>query len=330
MHNGHSSSQGCLPDIEGISLSVCKEKIDITENNSLYSKDPEIYNLPSTENCPGQTQPGSNRTFALPRCLFCNLDSPTLDTNLDHMDRVHGLFIPDQGYLNDIGSLLGYLYNIISDFQTCLYCGSPKGTVEATQQHMRDKGHCMLNLDKSSEFEPFYDYSGSGSDEDTVEYDGEESSPHVKYGNADNQHNDTLANSATSLHLPSGKTSAHRSQLHHHRHRQNLQNSARTAQYAITNTSPNFLTTPPPRQSRTLAPRPNAAKGMLGVPESRQRALRAVEKQMLKLETRARNQYRWGVERSANRQKHFKVSVLLESGVCELELMMCSLMFRDR
>ena len=311
-HEGHSASQESLPNVEANRLLISKEKTDITESVSPSSKDSEISSVISTGKCPDQRQHTSNKTFASSKCLFCNLDSPTLEINLDHMDRGHGLFIPDQDYLNDIESLLGYLYNIISDFQTCLYCGSTKSTVEAVQQHMRDKGHCMLNLDENSEFAPFYDFSDSGSDtevaEDTADYDGEASSIPKKNEYANSPRDNTFHDSSTSLHLPSGKPVLHRSQLHHH-HRQPLPTSTRTAQSTIAQSPASNTATPPPtREIRTLIPRANTATSMLGVPESRQRALRAVEKQMLKLETRARDRYRWGVEKGANRQKWFKVS----------------------
>jgi len=46
---------------------------------------------------------------------------------------------------------------------------------------------------------------------------------------------------------------------------------------------------------------------MIGVSHQQQRALRAVEKVMLKRETRARDAYHADVQRSSNWQKFFKV-----------------------
>ena len=47
---------------------------------------------------------------------------------------------------------------------------------------------------------------------------------------------------------------------------------------------------------------------MVGVPEAQQCAMRVTEKKMLKLEMRARNEYRAAVEKGGNQQKYFKVS----------------------
>src|SRR6186713_1866180 len=76
------------------------------------------------------------------QCLFCNLESPTLDANIDHMSSLHGLFIPSPGQLSDTESFLGYLAIIIFEYKECLYCSLEKGTVDGVQAHMRDKGHC--------------------------------------------------------------------------------------------------------------------------------------------------------------------------------------------
>ncbi|EHK96845.1 putative Zinc finger protein REH1 [Glarea lozoyensis 74030] len=90
-------------------------------------------------------------------CLFCDIQSSDPESNIQHMHKAHGLFIPDQDRLTDIETFLAYLHTIIADFHECLYCGSTKSTTEATRSHMRDRGHCMLNFDSEGELSMFWE-----------------------------------------------------------------------------------------------------------------------------------------------------------------------------
>jgi pre-60S factor REI1 len=102
------------------------------------------------------------------RCLFCNLVSPTIEVNILHMHTGHGLFIPDSDKLLDLGTFLGYLASIIFTYNTCLYCNTERGSVEGIQTHMRDKGHCVINLDADSELLEFWDFGDSDEEGDDV------------------------------------------------------------------------------------------------------------------------------------------------------------------
>jgi pre-60S factor REI1 len=111
----------------------------------------------------------------LQRCLFCNYDSPTLLLNVLHMERIHGMFIPERNYLVDLPGLIGSLYKRIHEFHECLYCGKLKPTVFGLQTHMRDKGHCKIPFgteDEQLEIGEFYDFTSTYSDfEDDSEHD---------------------------------------------------------------------------------------------------------------------------------------------------------------
>ena len=255
----------------------------------------------------------TNGPLVVSQCLFCNSNSPTLELNLEHMYKQHGLFIPNQEYLYDIESLLGYMHKVISDFHACIYCDTTKATVGGIQQHMINKGHCMINLNKDSEFEEFYDYPTSGSETEsakaTIGDDGDSGSDRQTQGSSTNPEHEL------SLCLSSGKTLAHRSQPRSYR--QHLPTPAEhtegaSKRKAITDPSSTGENTNSRigGGDRQIATRANNNTGMIGVPEHQQRALRAVEKKMLKLEVRARNDYQWGVQRSANRQKTYRVSDL--------------------
>ena len=56
------------------------------------------------------------------QCLFCSTQSKDIDSNMAHMLKNHGFFVPDVEYLTDIEGLLTYLGAKISLGHICLYC----------------------------------------------------------------------------------------------------------------------------------------------------------------------------------------------------------------
>lgn len=122
---------------------------------------------------------GNTLETALKRCLFCNYDSPSLELNATHMERIHSMFIPERNYLVQLDRLIGYLYEKITEFHECLYCGKLKPTVFGLQTHMRDKGHCKIPFDTEEqqlEIGEFYDFTSTYSD-DEEESDEDEDLP---------------------------------------------------------------------------------------------------------------------------------------------------------
>ncbi|KAI1263157.1 C2H2 type zinc-finger-domain-containing protein [Xylariaceae sp. FL1019] len=106
-------------------------------------------------------------TITLKSCLFCNYDSPTVPLNVVHMERIHGMFIPEKQYLVDIDGLVSLLQQRIQEYHECLYCGKYKNTAAAVQTHMRDKGHCMIPFTTEEEqlrIGDYYDFRSTYSD----------------------------------------------------------------------------------------------------------------------------------------------------------------------
>lgn len=109
---------------------------------------------------------------ALKRCLFCNFDSPSIELNTSHMERMHGMFIPERDYLVDLEGLIASLYERIYEYHECLYCGKLKPSVFGLQTHMRDKGHCKIPFHTEEEqldIGDFYDFRSTYSDVDEDE-----------------------------------------------------------------------------------------------------------------------------------------------------------------
>jgi pre-60S factor REI1 len=121
----------------------------------------------------------------LQRCLFCNYDSPTLPLNVLHMERIHGMFIPERNFLVDLPGLIGSLHERIYEFHECLYCGKLKPTVFGLQTHMRDKGHCKIRFgteDEQLEIGEFYDFTSTYSDYEGNSEQEQDQSNGVKLG----------------------------------------------------------------------------------------------------------------------------------------------------
>ena len=248
------------------------------------------------------------RDYTALQCLFCNIDSSTMDDNVEHMYKVHGMFIPDREGLEDLEGLLSYLFNIISEFRECLYCGKTKETVEGIRSHMIDKGHCKIAFDE--ELDQFYDFEG-GSEDGAEEIIGEDN----EHGETDEtsppQEHNFHPDSDHELHLPSGRILGHRSLSRYYR--QNLHSyptpAERSERRTISAAEAASIDSPIPDHSgRQLATRTRGEMGMIGVGEFERRALRATEKKALKQEARARNEHEWRINKESNHQKHYRVS----------------------
>ena len=249
------------------------------------------------------------RDYAPVQCLFCNIDSSTTDNNVEHMSKAHGLFIPNQEDLEDAEGLLSYLFNIISEFRECLYCGKTKETVEAIRSHMIDKGHCKIAFDE--ELDQFYDFEGESDEGATGEETVGEDEEMVETGKIPSPpEHDYHPDSDHELRLPSGRILGHRSLSRYYR--QNLHSyptaAERAATLAITAAEAAAGENPMPSQpERQLTTRGRGELGMIGVGEFERRALMATEKKALKQEAKAKNENEWRVNKESNHQKHYRV-----------------------
>ncbi|KAI4763241.1 hypothetical protein E4T52_05926 [Aureobasidium sp. EXF-3400] len=114
----------------------------------------------------------SNSIFEPTHCLFCSSVSGSIDTNLDHMSKSHGMMIPSPHQLTvDPTTLLGYLHLVISVYHECLTCGTQRRNTQAIKQHMLGKKHCAFDIsDVESEYREFWNFGEDGSG---VQIDGE-------------------------------------------------------------------------------------------------------------------------------------------------------------
>ncbi|PNS21736.1 Cytoplasmic 60S subunit bioproteinsis factor [Sphaceloma murrayae] len=122
----------------------------------------------------------------LNQCLFCNTLCEDVETNVKHMSKQHGMFIPERDYLVDLEGLLSHLHEIIYDLHECLFCRQRKTTAIGAQTHMRDRGHCMIAYSTEEDMidiGDFYDFRSTYSDEEVSDDDEADARPSgVKLG----------------------------------------------------------------------------------------------------------------------------------------------------
>lgn len=126
---------------------------------------------------PSNKANGTKTTLSIKSCLFCNLESQDVLSNVAHMERSHGMFIPEKQYLVDMEGLLASLQQRVQEFNECLFCGKVKSNAFAVQTHMRDTGHCKIPYtteDEQLEIGDFYDFRGTYSDDDDEGMDSDD------------------------------------------------------------------------------------------------------------------------------------------------------------
>ena len=172
-------------------------------------------------------------------CLFAhpkyNHNFDTIDENIEHMFKQHGLYIPERKYLIDKQGLLEYLGEK-SGFGFCIVCNYQGRTAEAAREHMQQKRHMRIPYeteDEKLEISKFYDFSstydnnvvvvdGDGEEEDGdwEDLSGEEEDDEDDDEELPPVERDAIYQHGNELHLPSGAVVGHRSMARYYR--QNL------------------------------------------------------------------------------------------------------------
>lgn len=163
------------PHHSGASEARPEHPLSDTTSSQQTSRTPSVAN--STQESPDAP---------LRSCMFCSYTSPSFPLNMDHMFKIHSLFIPEKDFLVDLEGLTRYLYEKVTIDHECLYCGKAKFSTHAIQTHMKDRGHNMIAFnteDEMLEIGEFYDFSSTYSDpEDEVESDDDGSNSTSKGG----------------------------------------------------------------------------------------------------------------------------------------------------
>ena len=237
------------------------------------------------------------------QCLFCPRVSATVKTKLSHMLSEHGFFVSQPEHLVDAESFLGYLRTVITVSHECLYCGTIKSTTEGIRQHMRDTGHCLLNVDAEPELLEFWEFPDSsggeeGESEFAAAFVGKASDIPVFQKLSDTE---VCLSRGTVITSRSGESSR---QLNRKKRA-----AVREAKMKAIEAGP---VEEQPTASRAVRDRRVAVRGelgMTGVTDQQKRALMAVEKKAQKQEEVVRASHRWAVEKVADKQKTYRATI---------------------
>lgn len=180
--------------VEGMKSTGIQERVQERPSPVKRPSHPQPSETPDNESQPASEQPSeqpsssatptASKTAAvssLKSCLFCNLESASVEASVSHMERTHGMFIPEKQYLVNMEGLLASLQERIQEFNECLVCGKVKSNAFAAQTHMRDTGHCKIPYtteDEQLEIGEFYDFRSTYSDGEEEDYDSDEESAH--------------------------------------------------------------------------------------------------------------------------------------------------------
>ncbi|KAF2020596.1 hypothetical protein BU24DRAFT_487181 [Aaosphaeria arxii CBS 175.79] len=281
-----------------------------SDSDKQHKKRPSPEPQSSSDSIPGETtetEGESSKTVPPTQCLFCNTVSPTLDANVEHMFSTHGLFIPSQDQLSDMQSFLGYLATLVFEYHQCLYCGLERGTADGVQTHMRDKGHCMINLTPESELLEFWELSGSESEDEDAEL------PQSTKGEA-------VRLSETEWRLPSGAVINSRSDATLLRAKPGLaQTRAKGPQQRSKRDELKAIAASAEEDSQEADEKPSRGgggsdrrvavrgdMGLVGVSEDQRRALQVTEKKMKRREAIAKSAYRHAMEMQPRKTIYYK------------------------
>ncbi|OWB86605.1 hypothetical protein B5S33_g5310 [[Candida] boidinii] len=228
-----------IDDQEGKEVEITEvlENVKIEEDEikaKLENEDTEVDQTELTEEELIQ-QKLANRVEISPlSCLFCTKRFPFQGKAIEHMFKVHGMYIPERNYLVDEPGLIKYLSEKIGLGNACLSCNYMGRNLEAVRAHMLSKSHCRIpyeSEDEKLEISDFYDFTSSYSTpatttsaedgeeeewEDVDEEDVDEDDDNVTIASEDLPQEISYVN-GHELHLPTGQVVGHRSLARYYR-----------------------------------------------------------------------------------------------------------------
>lgn len=162
-------------------------------------------------------------------CLFCpdqkQVSFSSVEENISHMFKSHGLYVPEFKFLIDKEGLIGYLGEKIGLGNICLVCNYQGRDVSSVREHMHAKRHMKIPYEsevEKLEISEFYDFSSTYASTEVVEVDlsAENEWEDISENESDEILEDSgehILDTGTELVLPSGAVIGHRSLARYYR-----------------------------------------------------------------------------------------------------------------
>ncbi|KAJ4289884.1 hypothetical protein N0V90_011217 [Kalmusia sp. IMI 367209] len=284
----------CLPPTPLHEFDIQAEKKVSTKKTSPTRKNIRASTVSNDEDSNENNEEEEEESSSPFHCLFCpetfTLDDVGLISNLLHMRTTHYFSIPHSETVLDMQSFVGYLATEIRTWHECLYCGATKDSTVSIQSHMRDKGHCVLNLDREPELRDFWE---------TLEWlDGNDDTAQVNER--------AIHLSETEMRFASGKVIASRHTTPSSRRPPRNRSPAASTKLALPADSENAETLPPrlaPQASSNRRLARHEEMALAGISVQQRQTLVLAEKKAQRSEAVARRAREWVYARGANVQE---------------------------
>ncbi|EGV66737.1 zinc finger protein reh1 [Yamadazyma tenuis] len=160
-------------------------------------------------------------------CFYCGLNNNEVETNVEHMYRKHGLYLPERPFLQDLDGLLTFLSEVIVLDKECLVCGFVGKNLESIRQHMICKGHCKLPYESDAEKNVVAEFYGFEAETAKRVADGEQNDQVIIHTS------EHFVAKKLSKTLPSGLEVGHRSMFKYSHPPASLVRNSRESQRSI-------------------------------------------------------------------------------------------------
>ncbi|EEA28375.1 pre-60S factor rei1 [Talaromyces marneffei ATCC 18224] len=329
-----------------INKSVAGDNESTVSNVTEKLKNTAIQEADNEDEDMGEDGEDKVEEYSSTKCLFCLEDATDVQANVDHMFKVHGMFVPEKDYLADIDGLISYLHAKVNENHECLLCHAIRTTAAGIRTHMRDKSHCMIAFETEEEqveIGQFYDFRSTYSDDEDEDEDMTDDAGGVPVTSSDAdadgwETDDSSVDSDGAerkpyrasqpiyqtdyeLHLPSGRSIGHRSLAKYYR--QNLhsystpEERATARQLAIENGTADEndeeeegQTTIKRNEHKALISRANGGLGLSSASAQQRSEALAIERRERTRAQREERKFNAKVNRQANSQKHFRDPLL--------------------
>merc|ERR1719491_2820943 len=161
--------------------------------------------------------------LAATRDLFGDTEFESAEMCLDYMTQNHGFFVPRPRRLTDLEALLTTAGKIIGERFQCVWCWKNHRSLKAVQAHMRDMGHCKLQMEEGphwawedstdeapSPFEQYFDFEKDLSKDLEAKFDDESAFDEMMIIEARGRREITAVNESLELVRSDGTVIGHR------------------------------------------------------------------------------------------------------------------------
>lgn len=147
-HYGSKMHKQNLDKVEADSTSTISIETANQDNDNLteiVSSQSHSHNLPTlTTKKPKVKREFKTKSSTL--CLFSDVESEDIESNLIHMFTNHNFKIPFPDEVSNMHELLYYLHHKLNKLKLCMFCNKGFKSYGNLCRHMHDMNHCAMDV----------------------------------------------------------------------------------------------------------------------------------------------------------------------------------------